>query len=151
MAKVTDVVSQLAAPIVAENGCELWDVEYVREAGEWFLRVYIDKEGGVSINDCEAISRPMSDKLDEVDPIEGSYTFEVSSAGADRALKKPEHFEKMMGSQVEVRLYRAVDGRKSMVGELTGYENGDVTLNLPEGQRTFPKADVAQVRLYVTF
>ena len=151
MAKVTDVVSQLAAPIVAENGCELWDVEYVREAGEWFLRVYIDKEGGVSINDCEAISRPMSDKLDEVDPIEGSYTFEVSSAGADRALKKPEHFEKMMGSQVEVRLYRAVEGRKSMVGELAGYENGDVTLTMPDGQRTFPKADVAQVRLYVTF
>jgi ribosome maturation factor RimP len=151
MAKVTDVVTQLAAPIVAENGCELWDVEYVREAGEWFLRVYIDKEGGVCINDCEAISRPMSDKLDEVDPIEGSYTFEVSSAGADRALKKPEHFEKMMGKQVEVRLYRAVEGRKSMVGELAGYENGDVTLILPEGQRTFPKADVAQVRLYVTF
>lgn len=151
MAKVTDVVTQLAAPIVAENDCELWDVEYVREAGEWFLRVYIDKEGGVCINDCEAISRPMSDKLDEVDPIEGSYTFEVSSAGADRALKKPEHFEKMMGKQVEVRLYRAVEGRKSMVGELAGYENGDVTLILPEGQRTFPKADVAQVRLYVTF
>jgi len=151
MAKVTDVVTQLAAPIVAENGCELWDVEYVREAGEWFLRVYIDKEGGVSINDCEAISRPMSDKLDEVDPIEGSYTFEVSSAGADRALKKPEHFEKMMGEQVEVRLYRAVEGRKSMVGELAGYENGDVTLTMPDGQHTFPKADVAQVRLYVTF
>ena len=151
MAKVTDVVTQLAAPIVAENGCELWDVEYVREAGEWFLRVYIDKEGGVCINDCEAISRPMSDKLDEVDPIEGSYTFEVSSAGADRALTKPEHFEKMMGKQVEVRLYRAVEGRKSIVGELAGYENGDVTLILPEGQRTFPKADVAQVRLYVTF
>ena len=148
MAKVTDVVTQLAAPIVAEQGCTLWDVEYVREAGEWFLRVYIDKEGGVSIDDCEAVSRPLSDKLDEVDPIEGSYTFEVSSAGADRALKKPEHFEQMLGRQVEVRLYRAVEGKKALVGELTGYGAGDVTL---DGERTIPKADVAQVRLYVTF
>ena len=148
MAKVIDVVTQLAAPIVAEQGCTLWDVEYVREAGEWFLRVYIDKEGGVSINDCEAVSRPLSDKLDEVDPIEGSYTFEVSSAGADRALKKPEHFEQMLGRQVEVRLYRAVEGKKALVGELTGYEAGDVTL---DGTRTISKADVAQVRLYVTF
>ena len=148
MAKVTDVVTQLAAPIVAEQGCTLWDVEYVREAGEWFLRVYIDKEGGVSIDDCEAVSRPLSDKLDEADPIDGSYTFEVSSAGADRALKKPEHFEKMLGRQVEVRLYRAVEGKKALVGELTGYGAGDVTL---DGSRTIPKADVAQVRLYVTF
>ncbi len=116
MAKVIDVVAQLAAPIVEAQGCELWDVEYVREAGEWYLRVYIDKEGGVSINDCEAVSRPLSDALDEADPIEGSYTFEVSSAGADRPLKKPEHFVQMMGREVEVRLYRAVDGQKAVVG-----------------------------------
>ncbi len=90
MAKVTELVAGLAAPIAEENGCSLWDVEYVREAGQWFLRVYIDKEGGVSIDDCEAVSRPLSDKLDEADPIEGSYTFEVSSAGADRVLKKPD-------------------------------------------------------------
>ena len=151
MAKVTDVVSELAAPIVARAGCELWDVEYVREAGEWFLRVYIDKADGVSINDCEAVSRPLSDKLDEVDPIEGSYTFEVSSAGAERALKKPEHFSKMMDRQIEVRLYRAVDGKKSVVGTLAGYEDGDVTVLLSDGPHTYPKADVAQVRLYVTF
>ena len=151
MAKVTDVVSQLAAPIVADAGCELWDVEYVREAGEWFLRVYIDKAEGISIDDCEAVSRPLSDKLDEVDPIEGSYTFEVSSAGAERALKKPEHFAKMTGRQVELRLYRAADGKKSVVGTLSGYAGGDVTLLLPDGPHTFPKADVAQVKLYVTF
>lgn len=87
MAKVTDTVAQLALPFVESAGCSLWDVEYVKEAGEWFLRIYIDKEGGVSIEDCEAVSRPLSDKLDEADPIEGSYTFEVSSAGADRVLK----------------------------------------------------------------
>ena len=111
MAKVTDTVAQLALPFVEAAGCSLWDVEYVKEAGEWFLRIYIDKEGGISIEDCEAVSRPLSDKLDEADPIEGSYTFEVSSAGADRVLKKPEHFAQFQGSEVEVRLYRARDGR----------------------------------------
>lgn len=151
MAKVTDIVSELAAPIAAETGCELWDVEYVREAGEWFLRVYIDKDGGVSINDCEAVSRPLSEALDEADPIEGSYTFEVSSAGADRPLKKPEHFAKMMGQEVELRLYRAVEGKKAVVGTLAGYDGGDVTLTVAGGDRVFPKADVAQVRLNVTF
>ena len=107
MAKVTDTVAQLALPYVEAAGCTLWDVEYVKEAGEWFLRVYIDKADGISIEDCEAVSRPLSDKLDEADPIEGSYTFEVSSAGADRVLKKPEHFAQFQGAEVEVRLYRA--------------------------------------------
>ena len=86
MAKLTDAVAALALPIVEAAGCTLWDVEYVKEAGTWFLRVFIDREGGVSIDDCEAVSRPLSDLLDEADPIEGSYTFVVSSAGADRAL-----------------------------------------------------------------
>lgn len=148
MAKVTDLTANLAAPIVEEQGCTLWDVEYVKEAGTWILRVYIDKEGGVSINDCEAVSRPLSDKLDEADPIEGSYTLEVSSAGADRALKKPEHFAAFMGSEVDVRLYRAMDGRKEYVGVLEGYEDGGVTL---EGGLHFEKKDIAQVRLHVTF
>ena len=148
MAKVTDIVSELAAPIVEENGCKLWDVEYIREAGEWFLRIYIDKEGGISINDCEAVSRPLSDKLDEVDPIEGSYVLEVGSAGADRVLKKPEHFAAYIGSVVEVRLYRAREGKKEFVGVLKQYENGDVQL---EGGLRFEKKDVAQVRLHVTF
>ena len=85
MAKVTEAVAALALPAVEAAGCTLWDVEYVKEAGVWFLRLYIDKEGGVFIDDCEAVSRPVSDLLDEADPIEGSYTFEVSSAGADRA------------------------------------------------------------------
>ena len=151
MAKVTELVSALAAPLVEAAGCSLWDVEYVREAGQWFLRVYIDKEGGVSINDCEAVSRPLSDALDEADPIEGSYVLEVSSAGADRPLKKPEHFAAFLGTEVEVRLYRAVDGRKDHVGTLSGYENGDVTIETADGPRTFVKKDVAQTRLYVRF
>ena len=148
MAKVTELTAALAAPIVQEQGCSLWDVEHVKEAGTWVLRVYIDKEGGVSINDCEAVSRPLSDKLDEVDPIEGSYTLEVASAGAERVLKKPEHFAAFLGSEVDVRLYRPIDGKKEFVGVLAGYENGNVLL---EGDLRFEKKDVAQVRLHVTF
>ncbi len=149
MAKITDVVYELALPFVEAQGCTLWDVEYVKEAGVWYLRVYIDKPGGVSIDDCEAVSRPLSDKLDEADPIEGSYTFEVSSAGADRALRKPEHFAAYLGSEVEVRLYRPQGGRKSWVGTLLRYEDGAVTLQTPAGETVFTKQDVAQVRLYV--
>ena len=151
MAKVTELVAGLAAPIAAEHGCSLWDVEYVREGGEWFLRVYIDKAGGVSINDCEAVSRPLSDALDEADPIEGSYVLEVSSAGADRALKKPEHFQQFLGTEVDVRLYRPLDGRKEYTGVLKEYAGGDVTIELGGEPRTFAKKDVAQVRLHVEF
>lgn len=151
MAKVTDVVAQLAAPVVEQAGCSLWDVEYVKEAGEWFLRVYIDKEGGVSIDDCEAVSRPLSDLLDEADPIEGSYTFEVSSAGADRVLKKPEHFARFQGQEVEVKLYRPRDGQKDFVGMLQSWRDGDVTLDVGGEPITFEKKEIALVRLYPRF
>ena len=147
MAKVTDAVAALALPIVEEAGCTLWDVEYVKEAGTWFLRVYIDKEGGVSIDDCEAVSRPLADLLDQADPIEGSYTFEVSSAGLDRALKKPEHFAACMGRKVDLKLYRPLNGRKEITGLLTGCEDGAVSV---DGVR-FDKKDVAQTRLHVEF
>lgn len=151
MPKVTEIAAGLAAPIVEACGCTLWDVEYVKEAGEWCLRVYIDREGGVSINDCEAVSRPLSDALDEADPIEGSYTFEVSSAGADRVLKKPEHFAQFQGSEVEVRLYRARDGRKEFVGLLQSWQDGDVVLEVGGQPMSFEKKEVAQVRLYPRF
>ena len=149
MAKVTDAVAALALPVVEKAGCALWDVEYVKEAGTWFLRIYIDKEGGVSIDDCEAVSRPLSDLLDQADPIEGSYTFEVSSAGADRALKKPEHFARFQGAEVEVRLYRPREGRKEFVGVLKGYESGDVTLDISGAETRFTKQEIALVRLYL--
>ena len=98
-------------PVLAEHNFELWDVEYVKEAGTWYLRVLIDKEGGVDILDCEAISRKLSDLLDEADPIEGSYTLEVGSAGAERALKRPADFQRYLNSPVLVKLYKPVDGR----------------------------------------
>ncbi len=147
MAKVSDVVAALARPIAEQAGCQVWDVEYVREAGEWFLRVYIDREGGVDLDCCEAVSRPLSDALDEADPIQGSYTFEVSSAGLDRPLRRPDHFAQCMGRKVDVKLYRPVDGRKEVTGALTGYEDGAVSV---DGVR-FDKKDVAQVRLHVEF
>ena len=151
MAKVTEIVAQLAAPAVEKAGCELWDVEYVREAGQWFLRLYLDKDGGVDINDCEAVSRVVSDLLDEADPIEGSYTFEVSSAGADRVLKKPEHFEQFLGAEVEVKLYRPRDGRKEYVGLLRDHKDGNVTLDVNGTPVAFEKKEIARVRLYPRF
>ena len=151
MAKVTDIVAQLALPIAEQAGCSLWDVEYVKEAGSWFLRIYIDKEGGVSIDDCEAVSRPLSDALDEADPIEGSYVLEVSSAGADRVLKKEEHFQQFVGAEVEVRLYRPREGKKEFVGDLVSWEDGNVTLTMAGEQVLFEKKEVAQVRLYPRF
>lgn len=151
MAKVTEIAEALAAPIAAENGCEVWDVEYVKEAGSWYLRVYLDRPEGVTIDHCEAVSRAFSDKLDEADPIEGSYILEVSSPGADRVLRKPEHFARFLGEKVKVKLYRPRDGAKSLVGDLADYADGAVTLQTPRERVTIPKQDIAQVRLYITF
>ena len=153
MKKVTELVAELAAPAVAEQGCTLWDVEYVKEAGTWYLRILIDKEGGVDILDCEAISRKVSDLLDEADPIEGSYTLEVGSAGAERALKRPADFARFMGSPVLVKLYRNLDGRKEFAGTLAAYDeqSGDVTVTVGKSDMTFPKKDMALVRLRVEF
>ena len=149
MAKVTDTAAALALPIAEGAGCSLWDVEYVKEAGQWFLRVYIDREGGVSIQDCEAVSRPLSDALDEADPIQGSYVLEVSSAGADRALKKPEHFARFLDAEVEVKLYRPREGRKELVGTLKDYRDGDVVLETGGGETILTRQEIALVRLYV--
>lgn len=149
MSKITDTVWALAAPIAERNGCTIWDVEYVKEAGAWFLRVYIDRDGGISIDHCEAVSRELDPLLDEYDPIPDSYTFEVSSAGAERTLKRPGDFEKFIGHLVEVKLYRAHDGRKEQVGTLAAYDNGAVEIETPSGRLRFEKADVANVRLRI--
>lgn len=151
--KVTQTVREFAEPIVESLGCTLWDVEYVREGGEWFLRLYIDKDGGVGIDDCEAVSRAVDPVLDERDPIPDSYTFEVSSAGLDRALKTPEHFALCMGRNVDVRLYRPRGGAKELSGCLTGYDDNDGRITLVCGGEsvTLEKAEVAQVRLRVEF
>lgn len=151
MKKVTELVAELATPVCAENGCELWDVEYVREAGQWYLRLYLDKDGGVDILDCEAVSRKVGDLLDETDPIEGSYVFEVSSAGAERPLKRPSDFERFMGQAVLVKTYKNRDGRKEFAGTLAGYEDGAVLLEMAGQMLRFEKAEIALVRLRVEF
>ena len=150
MSRITDIVSALARPVVEEEGCRLWDVEYVREAGSWFLRVFIDKDGGLGIDDCERISRRLDPMLDEADPIPDSYVFEVGSAGAERELKRPGDFEQFMGSEVEVRLYKPLNGSKVFVGTLAGYNDGDVTLKLGDQDMRFEKAAIALVKLHVS-
>ena len=149
--KVTELVAGFAKPIVEEHGCELWDVEYVREGSDYFLRLYLDKEGGVDIVDCEAISRAMDPILDETDPIAESYHFEVCSAGIERPLKRPGDFEKFMGSPIFVKLYRPVNGLKEIPGILRGYEDGRVTVEAGKQTLTFEKSQVALVRLRVEF
>ena len=135
--KITELVAELAAPAAEEAGCSLWDVEYVREGGTWYLRIYIDKPGGVDILDCETVSRAVEPLLDEADPIQGSYTFEVSSAGAERALKR----------------YQARNGRKEFAGTLAGFDeaSGDVTVTVGKETMVFPKSETALVRLRVEF
>ena len=149
--KVTDLVAQFAQPIVEENGCSLWDVEYVREGSERYLRVYIDKEGGVDITDCEKVHRSIDPVLDEKDPIAESYHFEVCSAGLERALKRPGDFERFMGSPILVKLYRPRNGLKEFPGILRGYEEGKVTVEAGKETITFEKSEVALVRLRVEF
>ena len=149
--KVTDQVTAFAQPVVESFGCRLWDVEYVREGSERYLRVFIDKDGGVDIEDCEKIHRALDPILDEKDPIAESYHFEVSSAGLERALKRPGDFEQFMGSPVLVKLYRPRNGLKEIPGILRGYEDGKVTVEAGKETITFEKSQVALVRLRVEF
>ena len=149
--KITEQVESFAKPVVESFGCQLWDVEYVREGDQRFLRLYLDKDGGVDITDCEKISRAMDPILDEKDPIAESYIFEVCSAGLERALKRPSDFERFMGSPVLVKTYKNRDGRKEFAGDLSGYEDGAVLLTVGKETMRFEKAEIALVRLRVVF
>ena len=149
--KITDQVAEFAKPVVEGFGCQLWDVEYVREGSERFLRVFIDKDGGIDIDDCEKIHRALDPILDEKDPIAESYHFEVCSAGLERPLKRPADFEKFMNSPILVKLYRPRNGLKELPGILRGYEEGRVTLDAGKETITFEKSEVALVRLRVEF
>ncbi len=149
--KVTEIVASFAQPVVESFGCRLWDVEYVREGSDRYLRLYIDKDGGVDITDCEAISRAVDPILDEKDPIAESYIFEVCSAGLERALKRPGDFAQFMGSPILVKLYRPRNGLKEIPGVLRGYEDGRVTVEAGKETITFEKSEVALVRLRVEF
>ena len=137
----------LLEPIVEELGFELVDVEYVKEGGTWYLRAYIDKPGGIAVDDCEAVSRRFSDILDEKDYIEDSYIFEVSSPGLGRTLKKENDFVRNMGKDVEIRTYRSIDRSKEFVGTLKAYDKDSVTITDENGSdRTFLRTDIALIR-----
>lgn len=142
---------EILIPIVADAGVEIYDVEYVKEGSDWYLRVYIDKPEGVNINDCEVVNRALSAKMDELDFIDDAYILEVSSPGLGRALKKERHFEKSIGQEVEVKTYKAIDKEKQFVGILQSYENGIITIETEKKEMKFEKADVASVRLTFDF
>ena len=149
--KVTEQVAEFARPIVEAQGCQLWDVEYVREGSEYFLRLYLDKEGGVDINDCEAVSRAVDPILDEKDPIPGCYHFEGCSAGLERVLKRTSDFQRFLGSPITVKLYRPRNGLKEIPCVLKAYDEGKLTVEAGKETITFERSEVAQVRLRVEF
>lgn len=143
---------RLLEPIVSEHGFETVDVEYVKEGSNWYLRAYIDKPGGITIDDLEMVSRALSDKLDEVDFISDTYILEVSSPGLGRPLKKEKDFARSIGDEVEVHLYRAMNKQKQFVGLLKAYDKEGFTIETQEGENiTFNKADVSLVRLTFEF
>ena len=141
----------ISKPIIEANGCSLWDVEYVREGSERYLRIYLDKEGGIDIDDCEKIHRAIDPILDEKGPIAESFHFEVCSAGLERTLKRPEDFARFMESPVLVKLYRPRNGLKELPSTLRGYEDGRITIEAGKETITFEKSEVALVRLRVEF
>jgi ribosome maturation factor RimP len=143
---------QLILPILEEMNFELVDVEYVKEGGTYYLRAYIDKEGGITINDCEVVARRMNDLLDEEDYIVDSYTFEVSSPGLGRPLKKEKDYVRNMGRKIEIRTYRAIDRSKEFYGILESYDKDSVTIVDEKNQTTtFLKADIALIRQAIDF
>ena len=142
----------LLMPVIEAGQYELVDVEYVREAGTWYLRAYMDKEGGVTIDDCEKVSRAFSDLLDQEDFIEDAYILEVSSPGLGRPLKKEKDYKRSMGKELEIRTYRAIDGRKEFGGTLCTYDDKTVTVRQEDGSdRTFDKKEIALIRLAFDF
>ena len=149
---IVALIRPWAESACTESGCVLWDVEYLREGGENYLRVTIDKEDGVGIEDCEKVSRILSDILDTEDPIEESYSFQVSSPGVERELKRPEHFRSFIGEAVRVRLYKALDGNKEFIGVLTSYEDDSLTLTMEDGSvGVFPLEQISKVKAYYEF
>jgi len=155
MSKVTEVVEELAAPIFQELGLELVDIEYVKEGKSWFLRIYIDKDTGVDIEECGLVSERLSEKLDEIDPIPHNYFLEVSSPGAERPLKKAKDFEKAIGKNVFIKTYEPIDGEKTFEGTLLAYDGQQLTVEVKIKTRKksidIPYEKVANARLAVSF
>lgn len=146
---------KLLLPIVQANHVEIYDVEYVKEGSDWYLRCYIDKEGGVSINDCEAVSRALSDELDKEDFIEDAYILEVSSPGLGRALKKDKHLQRSLNEEVDIRTYKPINGSKDFNGILKAFDEGTITILTASGDEAedmvFDRKDIAAIKLALDF
>ncbi len=149
--KTEELVAELAQPIADKHSYELVDVEFIKEGANWYLRVYIDKPGGVTIDDCQAVSEELDEKLDKLDPIEQSYFLEISSPGLERPLKKDRDFEKYKGELVEVKLFEAVDGKKVFEGELLGLADNSISIKQGEGVLNFGREKVAIVKRVIKF
>ena len=148
---VENRTEELLAPIAEENGVEIYYVEYLKEGSDWYLRAYIDKPEGVNIQDCENVSRALSDKLDEVDFIDDAYILEVSSPGLGRTLKKDKHLEKSLGEEVELRLYKPRDKQKEFTGILKSFDADSVIIETEEEEKVFARSEIALIRLAFDF
>ncbi len=149
--KTETAVWQLAEPIAAESGFYIYDIEYIKEGGLWFLRVYIDKDGGITMDECEAFSRTLSDTLDEAGPISGNYYLEVSSPGIERRLKTEAHFRRYIGSVIDISLYKAVNGSKLITGILKKYENNEIAVEADGEDILLPLSSVSKANLHFDF
>ncbi|MBM7564652.1 ribosome maturation factor RimP [Paenibacillus sacheonensis] len=149
--KIKTAVEEMVKPFLDENGFELVDVEYVKEGSNWFLRVYVDKEGNIDIDECGRISEYLSEKLDENDPVSDAYFLEVSSPGAERPLKKPEDVTKAVGKHVFVTTYEPIGGLKEFEGTLLSFEGEEITIGIGKKKHVIPYAKIASARLAILF
>lgn len=149
--EIEEKTESLLTPILTEFSFDLWDVEYVKEGSEYYLRAYIDKDGGITIDDCVNVSRKLSDKLDEDDFIDGEYILEVSSPGLGRALKRERDFEKSVGREIDLKLYKAIDKVKEFGGILKSYDKDSVVIETEGTEKTFLRKDLASIKLHVEF
>lgn len=146
--KIAETVQKIAAPVI-ENlnaGIELIEVEYVKEGSDWYLRIYIDKQGGVTLDDCQMVSEALNDVIDAADPVKSKYIFEVSSPGIDRPLKTDRDYNRYQGEDVEVHLYAPVENSKLFTGKLKGRENGKITITVGDAEKCFEEKDVSLVK-----
>ena len=149
--RIEKFTEDLLLPIVEAEQVELIDIEYVKELGHFYLRAYIDKEGGVTVNDCAKVSRALAEKMEDVDPIQDAYILEVSSPGLDRPLKKDKDFERNIGKDVEFKLYKAINGHKEFVGTLVSYTTDTMTVTIDGNEEIFERKAIALNRLYIEF
>lgn len=149
--KIEKAVWELAEPIAAENGCFIYDIEYVKEGSSRYLRLFIDREEGVSLDECEAVSRSVSERLDSADPIKENYILEVSSPGVERRLRRAEHFERYIGSVVDIGLFKPINGSRMLEGVLCGFEGKVITVESDGERLEIPIGDTTYVKLHFDF